>query len=99
MKDIKCLIAAAVFACLFFPTDARSGGTADELTQAQKDSVKTILSKYKNETLTSDEAKEIHRLMREVGVTGGAGEDNLSLIGLAKIDGFFRAQFLCGEIE
>ena len=76
MKDIKCLIAAAVFACLFFPTDARSGGTADELTQAQKDSVKNILSKYKNETLTSDEAKEIHRLMREVGVTGGAGEDN-----------------------
>ena len=76
MKAVKYLIAAAVFACLFFPAGARSGGTDGELTQAQKDSVKAILSKYKSETLTSGEAKEIHRLMREVGVNGGAGEDN-----------------------
>jgi len=76
MERLKYFIAATVFACLLFPSAGCSEKAEVELSQAQRDSVKTILSKYKSETLTADEAREIHRLMREVGVTGGAGEDS-----------------------
>ena len=46
----------------------RSG---DVLTDAQKEQVKTILSKYNSNTLTADQAKTIHEAFRHAGMRGG----------------------------
>ena len=43
------------------------------LTDAQKSSVKSILSKYKASTLTADDAKAIHRSFKDAGIRGGPG--------------------------
>ncbi len=43
------------------------------LTDAQKSSVKSILSKYKSSTLTADDAKSIHRSFKDAGIGCGPG--------------------------
>ena len=50
--------------------DDRPGGS-ETITDAQKDQVKAILSKYKAETLTATEAKAIHEAFRQAGLRGG----------------------------
>ena len=52
----------------------RNGGPPVEtqtLTDAQKDQVKAILSKYDANTLTADQAKAIHEAFRQAGLRGG----------------------------
>ena len=46
-------------------------------TEEQKTAVKEILSKYDTKTLTADEAKTIHRALRDAGIRGGRSEDDL----------------------
>ena len=46
-------------------------------TEEQKTAVKKILSKYDVKTLTADEAKTIHRALRDAGIRGGRAEDDL----------------------
>jgi hypothetical protein len=48
-------------------------GDAASLTEEQKATVKSILSKYKASTLTADDAKAIHGAFRDAGVRGGPG--------------------------
>jgi Raf kinase inhibitor-like YbhB/YbcL family protein len=50
--------------------EARPGET-ETLTAPQTEQVKVILSKYKAETLTADQAKAIHEAFREAGIRGG----------------------------
>ena len=54
--------------------DARvSAGDSALLTEQQKAAVLSILSKYNAATLTTDDAKAIHRAFRDAGVRGGPG--------------------------
>jgi hypothetical protein len=46
-------------------------GRAEILTDAQKDQVKSILSKYDSHSLTADQAKAIHEAFRQAGLRGG----------------------------
>ena len=46
-------------------------GETQPLTDAQKDQVKAILSKYDANTLTADQAKAIHEAFRQTGLRGG----------------------------
>ena len=48
-------------------------GDAASLTDEQKATVKSILSKYNASTLTADDAKAIHRAFRDAGVRPGPG--------------------------
>jgi hypothetical protein len=48
-------------------------GDAASLTEAQKETVKSILSKYKASSLTADDAKAIHGAFRDAGLRGGPG--------------------------
>jgi len=51
-----------------------NGGPSDNnelLSDAQKAQVKTILSKYNAETLTSEQARAIHEAFRQAGLRGG----------------------------
>jgi len=51
------------------------GGSGEEasLTAAQKETVKSILSKYTASSLTADDAKAIHRAFRDAGIRRGPG--------------------------
>ncbi len=62
---------------------AREGGPGGEqpaetqpLTDAQKDQVKAILSKYDANTLTADQAKAIHEAFRQAGLRSGPAMNN-----------------------
>ena len=48
-------------------------GDAASLTEQQKATVKSILSKYKASALTADDAKAIHGAFRDAGLRGGPG--------------------------
>ena len=76
----KLLLSLLAAICLCLPADMsaqeREGrGEAQALTDAQKASVKEIISKYNIETLTAADAKAIHGAMREAGIMGGPSED------------------------
>ncbi len=78
MKKIFFLLFAAICLCLpaLMGAQEREGrGEAQSLTDAQKASVKEILSKYTFDTLTAADAKAIHGAMREAGIMGGPSED------------------------
>ena len=47
------------------------------VTDEQKTAVKEIISKYDVKTLTADDAKTIHRALRDAGIRGGRVEDDL----------------------
>ncbi|MEI6810180.1 MAG: hypothetical protein WCN95_15790, partial [bacterium] len=46
-------------------------GKSETITDAQKEQVKAILSKYDASTLTADQAKAIHEAFRQAGLRGG----------------------------
>lgn len=55
-------------------TDGRGkAGDPATLTDDQKSSVKSILSKYNASTLTADDAKAIHKAFRDAGLRAGPG--------------------------
>ena len=55
-------------------TDGRGrAGDSGSLTDEQKASVKSILSRYNASTVTADDAKAIHRAFRDAGLKGGPG--------------------------
>lgn len=45
------------------------------ITEEQKTQAAAVLSKYDFANLTADDAKAIHRAMRDIGIHGGPGED------------------------
>ena len=53
------------------PRDEERQGMSETLTDAQKEQVKAILSKYNASTLTADQAKAIHEAFRQAGLRGG----------------------------
>jgi Raf kinase inhibitor-like YbhB/YbcL family protein len=53
------------------PRGEERQGTSETLTDAQKEQVKAILSKYDARTLTADQAKAIHEAFRQAGLRGG----------------------------
>jgi phosphatidylethanolamine-binding protein (PEBP) family uncharacterized protein len=53
------------------PRDGGRPGEVEPLTDAQKEQVKGILSKYDAPALTADQAKAIHEAFRQAGLRGG----------------------------
>jgi len=53
------------------PRDGGRPGETEPLTDAQKQQVKSIVSKYDAHTLTADQAKAIHEAFRQAGLRGG----------------------------
>jgi len=53
------------------PRGEEGPGRMETITDAQKDQVKVILSKYDANALTADQAKAIHETFRQAGIRGG----------------------------
>lgn len=87
MNKILALAVISIFICLGMAKvayaqeewDNGGGGGREEqtVTEAQKTAAKELLSKYDAKTITADEAKAIHRALRDAGIRGGRSEDDL----------------------
>ncbi|MEI7904902.1 MAG: hypothetical protein WCI43_05770 [Candidatus Firestonebacteria bacterium] len=74
-KTLVIAMLVSLFAAAAAAQEARGAGEDQTLTNAQKAAVKEIISKYKADTLTANDAKAIHRALRDAGVRGGPTED------------------------
>ncbi len=52
-------------------------GDSQSVTEDQKASALRILSKYKSTQLSAEDAKAIHKAMRDIGIHGGPAEDKI----------------------
>jgi len=57
---------------------------SDNISSEQKNAALEILSKYKDSTISEEDAKAIHKAMRDIGIHGGPSED--TIISSAGID-------------
>jgi Spy/CpxP family protein refolding chaperone len=70
----------AVLACAQERSGERRSNARDELqnlSEVQLSAAKALLAKYNPSTLTADDAKAIHRGMREIGIRGGRAEKDI----------------------
>lgn len=63
---ITCIVLNYELVCVYAGDEQR-----EELNDSQKETVKSILSKYNPASLTQDDAKAIHRSLKEAGLHGG----------------------------
>ena len=73
----KIMLALILCAGIVYAQDNDRKDEQQTVTEEQKTAVKETISKYDVKTLTVDEAKTIHRALRDAGIRGGQSEDDL----------------------